>query len=348
VRTAIVGGGIAGVLLALRLCRSSRKTDVDLFLGEEPPVGDASSASGGMVRGFEPDPAAAAAAAESMVEIRGSTTLSEWSGYRETGSVYLLAAGGDPAASMTVLDGLLPRSATLLDRAGLAHARLARDLPFRHLPSDVVGVVERRAGYISPHALRGGALAEATRLGVVPHRIAVSRVTQDPAVWTADGTERRYDAVVLATGAWTPRILSDSGLPDDGLRTKQIQYSVCRAGLDFLVPFVDERTGLYGRWLRPGAFLLGLPSQRWDVNPDKVTRDLELADRVRRLAEETFGVSVRVLRTVASFDCYRDPARLALRRVGTAERLYTFTGGSGGAAKTVLADSRAAAKVLLE
>jgi hypothetical protein len=337
------------VLLALRLCRSSRKTDVDLFLGEAPPAGDASRASGGMVRGFETDPAAATAAAESLVEIRGSTALSEWSGYRETGSVYLLAAGADPAPSMTVLDGLLPKSATLLDSAGLARAGLARDLPFRRLPSDVVGVVERRAGYISPHALRGGALAEATRLGAVPHRVAVSRVTEDSAVRTADGTVRRYDTVVVAAGAWTPKILNDSDLPDDGLRTKQIQYSVCRAvGLDYLVPFVDERTGLYGRWMRPGAFLLGLPSQRWDVNPDKVTRDLELAERVRRLAEETFGVSVRVLRTVASFDCYRDPARLALRRVGAGERLYTFTGGSGGAAKTVLADSRAAAHVLLE
>jgi glycine/D-amino acid oxidase-like deaminating enzyme len=343
VRTAIVGGGIAGVLLALRLCQSPRKTDVDLFLGEAPPCGDASRASGGMVRGFERDPAATAAAAESLLELRGSTALSEWSGYRETGSVYLLAAGADPAPSLSVLDGMLPRSARLVDRAGLA-----RRHPFRRLPDDAVGVVERRAGHISPHALRGWALAEATRLGAVTHRIAVARVTQDPAVRTADGAVRRYDAVVLAAGAWTPKILEDSDLPAGGLRTKQIQYSVCRAGLDYVGSFVDERTGLYGRWMRPGAFLLGLPSHRWDVDPEKVTRDQVLAERVRRLAEETFGVQVRVLRTVASFDCYRDPARLALRRAGAAERLYTFTGGSGGAAKTVLADSRAAAKVLLE
>src|SRR5262249_26981764 len=153
-------------------------------------------------------------------------------------------------------------------------------------------------------------------------RVKVSRVTPQPAVLTADGAELRYDAVVLAAGAWTPRLLADSDLPDKSLRTKQIQYSVCYAGLPDLWSFVDDSTGLYGRWMRPGAFLLGLPSDRWDVDPDKVTRDNALAGRVVRQAESTFGVRVRAVRTVASFDCCSEPAGLALHSVGADGGLY--------------------------
>jgi glycine/D-amino acid oxidase-like deaminating enzyme len=343
VHIAIIGGGVAGTLLALRLSRSPRHPEVDLFLGAVPPGGDASGASGGMVRGFETDQAACRAAAESLVELHGSSSLREWSGYRETGSVYLLADGADQAGSVTILAELLPRSAEVVDRV-----RLARDHPFRELPPGAVAVVERRAGHLSPDRLRAGVLAELARVGVALRRIPVSRVTSDPVVRTGDGAVLTYDAVVLAAGAWTPRILRDSGLPDGNLRTKQIQYSVCHAALNNLCCFVDDGTGLYGRPLRPGAFLLGLPTDRWEVNPDRVTRDHKLAEQVVECAERTFGTPVRAVRTVASFDCFHDPAGLALRPAGTGAGLYTFTGGSGGAAKTVLAASRAAANVLLQ
>ncbi|HEX8768482.1 MAG TPA: hypothetical protein VF714_08940, partial [Jatrophihabitans sp.] len=46
-------------------------------------------------------------------------------------------------------------------------------------------------------------------------------------------------------------------------------------------------------------------------------------------------------------DCYSTDSLLALRPVpGTGDRLFTFTGGSGGAAKTVLAASARAASQL--
>ena len=49
---------------------------------------------------------------------------------------------------------------------------------------------------------------------------------------------------------------------------------------------------------------------------------------------------------VSAADCYSDPPGLALRHVTGA--MHTFTGGSGGAAKTALAASRIAARALLD
>ncbi|MEF9904747.1 FAD-dependent oxidoreductase [Streptomyces sp. P9-A2] len=371
-RIAIVGGGIAGTLLAWRTVRARGAASVDLFTGGaaggEGPVGteggggagsagnavgrtDASRVSGGLVRGFEPTAAAAGPAAESLAEIRGSDRLREWSGYRETGSLYVLSGDADVRAPVDVVDVRLPGSAEVVGRDGILRA-----FPFRELPPGSVAVVERYAGYISPHRLRGAALRAAAGAGATVHAAAVDAVTPDPTVRTADGRTLRYDRVVVATGAWTPGLLARGGLPDAGLRTKHIQYSLCRASPDGvspggavlggLVPFVDENSGLYGRPWGDGTFLLGIPCDRWDVDPDAVTPDTETAERLAERVRQVFGVTVTVVRTVASCDCYHDPGGLELRSLGPG--LYTFTGGSGGAAKTVVFASRKAAAALLE
>ena len=99
-----------------------------------------------------------------------------------------------------------------------------------------------------------------------------------------------------------------------------------------------------------GALLLGVPTRRWDVDPDRPGRTLELAGQAARLAEARFprlrlGPPHRV---VGAADCYVAESVLALRPVpGGAGCLYTFTGGSGGAAKTALAASRRAATELV-
>lgn len=339
-RVAIVGGGVAGALLALRTARAPGGARVDLFTARDPRHEDASGASGGLVRGFETGTDACRVAAESLAEIRSSDTLRDWTGYRETGSLYVLPGGSATDGPAGVLDAYLPGSAEVVGRD-----RVVRDFPFRTLPAGAVAVVERYAGHISPHRLRTAALAAAASLGVTVRPAPVRAVTRDPAVLTADGGELPYDRVVVAAGAWTPRLLDRSGLPAAGLRTKQIQYSVCETPLSGLGSFVDENSGLYGRPYGDGTFLLGLPCDRWNVDPDAVVPDEPLGQRVAESARLVFGVPVTVRRTVVSSDCYHDPAGLVLRRIGPG--LHTFTGGSGGAAKTVLRASRTAADALL-
>jgi len=370
---AIVGGGLAGALLAWRL-RRAPGVSVEIFTGGRPTTADATGASGGLVRGYEPDPDACLEAAESLAELRDSPTLCDWSGYREIGSVYLLPAcspvrAPESGGSVQIVQRMLPGSVKVL-----ATAELTARYPFRELPEGTVGVAERHAGYLSPARLRAAVLTELAAAGVPIRPLRVAgvtpgsagldelagggtppirplRATPHPAVRLTDGSALGYDAVVVAAGAWTPRLLAASGLPARGYRTKHIQYSLHTAGPPGLGAFVDDTTGLYGRPAEGGSFLLGLPSTRWDANPDAVVPDQLLAARAMACAGRMLTVPITPYpapRTVAAFDCYHSTPGLRLRRVGpTGAALFTFTGGSGGAAKTVLAVSRAAAGAVL-
>lgn len=363
-RIGVIGGGIAGTLLAWRLRQVWPAAEVHLFAGTAGGRGvDASGASGGLVRGFDTDPHGCELAAESMAELGRDATLREWAGYREVGSVYLLPpeASNQATAQATeqvaaeqitglgglllTVDSLLPGSASVL-----SSAQLTSRYPLRGLPAGSTGIVERRAGYLSPALLRDRVLADLSGQGTTIRRIDVAGVTPAPAVLLADGTRQQYDVVVVAAGAWTPRLLAGSGLDGQGLRTKQIQYSLVTARLSGLGTFVDGVSGFYGRPAGDGSFLLGLPADRWDIDPDAIEPDLALADEVLACAGRMLSAPVTALRpprVVSAFDCYHQPPVLALRRCAPDSALFTFTGGSGGAAKSILAASRAAAHSLM-
>jgi glycine/D-amino acid oxidase-like deaminating enzyme len=337
-RVIVVGAGLAGTLLAWRL--RGRGADVVLVgppgrpgreTGSDRGVRDATAASGGLVRAFETDAAVAALALASLAELYEDARLRRWSEYRELGSVYLL----DGAASPCPPDGAVL----------LSGGEVERRFGFAGLPEGTVGVYEPRAGYLSPHRLRTSVLARLPQHDATP----VEHVDPAAVVRLRDGRSLDGDAVVLAAGAWTPAMVAASGLPatPTSLTTKHIQYTVCRVDGPELASFVDETTGLYGRADRTGHALLGLPSTQWGVDPAHAVPDPVLADRVLEVAAERLpGCRPRpVGEPVAASDCYVDPPGLALRAL--AGNVYTFTGGSGGAAKTALAASTAAAAALL-
>lgn len=346
-RVAIVGGGLAGAALAWRLTRLGLLPTV--FSDPHGRSADASRVSGGLVRGFDPDPLAARAAAESLAELRGSAVLRRWAGYREVGSAVLLPApvhpGGNtvPAGSLRLLDELLP---------GSAEVRRAPDLgPFQGLAPGTLGVFERQAGFISPHRLREQLLAQAIRAGALLRPEPVVGVDPEGVLRTADGAAHRFDTVVLATGPWTPRLLAASGLPDQGLRTKEIQYTLSSAAgaPPGLGVFVDEGSGLYGRPVGAGRLLLGLPTDRWDGDPADPQPDPALAGLVARPARERLGLAGwpgSGGRTVAAADCYAPSGGLRLRVCLPGSSVLTFTGGTGGAAKYALGAARAAALIV--
>jgi glycine/D-amino acid oxidase-like deaminating enzyme len=319
-RIAVVGDGIAGALLAWRLTGAGAA--VTVFGGAARP--DATAVSGGLTRGFEPDLQTCRLAAESLAELLADPALARSAGYRRTGSVYVLPSAEDLDRPLKELDGLLPGGAEVVPAAGLADR-----YGFRGLPAAAVGVLEQRAGYLSPDALRRFALATVDRAPA-------------PADPLAPGP---YDLVVLATGRWTGRLLAAAGLPA-GFRTKAVQYGLHPAGGWSPPAFVDETTGLWGRPADGGTVLLGVPSEQWDLDPDRPEPDASAPGRVARIVLDRFGIRISdPVRVVAGADGYADPPLLELRPVRPG--LFTFAGGSGGAAKYALAASRAAATTLL-
>ncbi len=360
-RICVIGGGIAGSLLAWRLARTGRCV-VDLVIGfaATTPAADATGVSGGVVRAFETDPRLAAAALDSLVELRSSETLRRWARYDEVGSLYVLRRTAGLAEAVAEVGEALPGSARLLSGRELAAAGWAG------LPADAVAVAERFAGSISPDGLRRGVLDDLGRrpgvrvlaapvAAIEPTAEGVRLAGVSPAGGSASGaagpvTGGRYDLVVVAAGRWTGPLLERSALPAAGLRTKSVQYTIHPVAGPRPPAFVDETTGLFGRPVGRDRMLLGVPVDLWGVDPD-VPADVPAAraDALRHAARRLPGMHVLdgpVARAVSA-DSYAYPPMLALRPVqGSGDRVLTFAGGSGGSAKTALAASRRAAALL--
>ncbi|HEY8472067.1 MAG TPA: FAD-dependent oxidoreductase [Natronosporangium sp.] len=341
-RVGVIGGGLAGALLAWRLAAAvAGDGRVTLVLGGRHRA-DATGASGGAVRGYEPDPRQCRLATDSLVELLASPTLQRWGSFQPVESVYLHPAG--TTVDLTAVERGLPGSAELLTGADLA------GLGWAEVPADAVAVRERRAGYLAPGRLREAVIADAAaRRGVrlLPAPLA-ALAADDPFRCQVAGRWHDFDTVVIAAGAWTGSVLAAAGLPADGYRTKAIQYAIHRTGGWRPPQFVDELTGLYGRPVAGDRLLLGLPTDRWGVAPDRPPVTAGLADRAARLAADRFP-KLRlgpIVRTAVAADCYRSQPSLSLQPV-LAGRLFTFTGGAGGSVKTALAASREAVTQLV-
>lgn len=339
-RVCVVGGGLAGSLLTWRLAQLPATSAVELRVNHTV---DATAASGGAVKAFEGDARQRELATESLAELLSSPTLQTWSGYQRSRFLSMRAKPDGLAEAVAAIDARLPGGIELVDGTSLTDW---------HLQGPRTVVVEHHAGYTTPGAWRDRVLDDCAKRGVtIVHGIA-GPITQRP-----DGLMRcgdtDYDLVVLATGPWTPQVLHANGFSDTGYRTKSVQYALHEIQHDDAAQwrppsFSDEVSGLYARPTAAGGLLVGLPAQKWDVDPDHPPLDEELLDRAAGL----LGAMVprlrlgRVTRRVAASDCYRADPGLALVPVPGTKHLFTFTGGAGGSVKTALAASTAAATAL--
>jgi glycine/D-amino acid oxidase-like deaminating enzyme len=337
-RICVIGAGLAGASLGWRL---AQLPSVQLVLAPGPTgAADATAASGGLVRGFEINPIQRRLAIDSLLELLADPVLRDWSGYTRCGSLYLPASADGLEQALAELEADLPGSAQLIDTADLANRGWAE------LEPGTVGVLEAEAGYLNPDRLRRSLLAELSEQPNVTVLPAGEVTGLGGAGFTLAGVRYDYDVVVLATGPWTPNLLREHGLDTTGLRTKAIQYTIHQATGMPSTSFVDDRTDLYGKPV-PGGVLLGLPTEAWDVL--SMEPDLALSAAATELALRRFPqLHVQSSKTpVTAVDCYAASGLLCLRPVD-GDRLFTFTGGTGGAAKTALAASKAAAIQLAE
>ncbi|MFF3868871.1 FAD-dependent oxidoreductase [Micromonospora sp. NPDC001898] len=330
---AVIGGGLAGSLLALRLAEQIGGPRIELYLGAATRGRDATVASGGLVRGFETNLDECRLAAESLAELRRDPALAQASEYQESPSYYFLRPEVDPGRQLALLDGALSGSARLVP-AGQA----ARALGLAPRPEGTFAVVEQHAGHIRPDALRHYAVTRATALGVRVRHEAVASVAAGPAV-TVGGIVRHHDVVVVAAGAWT------SALVPVPLRTRRIQYGVYPLARPDLGCLVDDVSTLYGRSYG-GSVLLGVATSAWGAAPGDDRPDPAYVDRVSDVARAVLGLDGRLPAprwSAAGVDGFADEGGLRLRAIDDMPGVFSFAGGAGSAAKSVLASSRLAA-----
>src|SRR5215218_5137019 len=186
----VIGGGVAGALLAWRL---AQQPDVDRVTLAPGAAGrrDATAVSGGAVRGYETEAVQRRLAIDSLTELLADDRLRNWAGYTRTGSHYR----SDDTASVEA--GAAEVSAALPDSVRLLTGTELRDRGWAGEDLDgpgVVAVEEWQAGYLDPERLRRCVLADLAGRGDVELLAEVPVTDLMPGSFALSGTRYYADA----------------------------------------------------------------------------------------------------------------------------------------------------------
>ena len=218
-----------------------------------------------------------------------------------------------------------------------------RDLqPFANVDDIGAAAWEPESGYADPATTVDGFARRGSELGArilqwTPVRKILRSESRVIGVETSAG---RIDAgaVVVAAGAWAPRICREIGveLParPKGIDTVQVTRPPALAQPHVI--FIDNVLGTYFRPESGIRTIVGVPCQEWDLDPD--------APMV--LPPEAPGVGAQILthripamegatlaRGYRAFDCYSRDRHAILGRVDGIDGLYLATAFSGSGFK---------------
>ncbi|MFC5970620.1 NAD(P)/FAD-dependent oxidoreductase [Halomarina salina] len=297
---AVVGGGAVGVTTAHDLAQ--RGAHATLY--ERGSVADgASGRAAGVCYDAYADRIDAELGDRAMARFR---EFSGTGGFEFTDCPYvILVREGDERRADAIREGVGRMRDHDRDVSLVAPAELAGEFPSLRTDDVALAAVARNAGYADPGAYTA-AMADAARSEGVEIReetpVGLHRDDgeDDPVVDTEDGSEV-YDAVVVAAGAHSGRVLAEAGLPIP-LKPYRVQALVTDPDpVTDRVPMCFDATG--GYYLRPrdGGLLVGDGTEPVERDPDDWNREADdwfLAD-CAGYQETTLGRSYPVARAWA-------------------------------------------------
>jgi glycine/D-amino acid oxidase-like deaminating enzyme len=261
----VVGAGVIGTSAAAALASSG--LSVAVVTGGPVLAGvSATAASGGLVRGYEPDAYLRWLALRSHELLWGRPDRRrEVIGHRVTGSLVCLTAAETEQAD-AVVDELLDRGiqARLLDRR-----ELARRWPSLGTDGIVAALWEPTGGYADPRRAAALFLDEARQHGAAVYDTQAVALLfgGESAVHgiVTMGGDLLARAVVLAAGCGTPALLP----PETRLavRTRRVRYALVGWSHAAVPTIMDNVTGMWGRPYGAGSLLVGRPVDEWGVRP---------------------------------------------------------------------------------
>jgi sarcosine oxidase, subunit beta len=233
-----------------------------------------------------------------------------------------------------------------------------RDLqPFANVADIGAAAYEPESGYANPAETVEGFRRRTEELGgTVLQWTAVTKIDRrDTKVLGVETTAGRIDAgaVVLAAGAWSPRICRELGI-DLHARPKAIDtVAVARPPeLPSHMVFIDNVQGNYFRMEAGGLTLVGVPCQEWDIEPDTLGTGLPpgAAETGARLVTQRIPAMERatLARGYRAFDGYSHDRHAILGAVDGVDGLYLATAFSGSGFKIAPAVGMCMAELITE
>jgi sarcosine oxidase subunit beta len=349
----IIGGGVQGVSIACALASAGVKRVT--LLEQAALANGASGRSSALIRMHYTNEEDARLAWASFPLFRDwSAVMGGPPVFTRTGFLAVVSRADAPALRRNVemLSGIG------INTTALAPADLRALQPFVSVDDIGAAAYEPDSGYANPADVVDGFRRRAEERGArIRQWTPVTRlVRRESAVVGVETSAGRIEAgaVVVAAGAWAPRLCREAGIPLPA-RPKALDTVLVRrppALEDPHMIFIDHVQGTYFRPESGILTLVGVPCPVWDVDPDTMPTGLPpeapaegaqiLTHRIPALEGATLARGYR------AFDCYSADRHAILGAVDGIEGLYLATGFSGSGFKIAPAVGWCLAELITE
>jgi len=245
-----------------------------------------------------------------------------------------------------------------IDTTALAATDLERLQPFMNVEDIGAAAYEPASGYASPADVVEGFRRQAQARGAqIRQWTPVTRILRrDSAVVGVDTAAGRIDcgAVVVAAGAWAPRLCREIGVALDA-RAKALDTMLVTRPPELARPHMVVIDHVLGTYFRPEGqahTIVGVPCQVWDIDPDTMGTGLPAsapAEGAQMLTHRMPPMERAVLaRGYRAFDCYSADRHAILGTVRGLDGLYLATAFSGSGFKIAPAVGTCLAELITE
>jgi sarcosine oxidase, subunit beta len=245
-----------------------------------------------------------------------------------------------------------------VDTVALGPAELKELQPFANVDDLGAAAWEPESGYANPSAVVDGFRRRTQELGGrVRQWTAVTRIVRgDSRVVGVETTAGPIDAgaVVVAAGAWAPRLCREIGIALPA-RPKALDTVVVTRPPELAEPhvtFIDNAQGTYFRTESGILTLVGVPCPMWDIDPDTLGTGVAPQAPAAGAAMLTHRIPAMERATLArgyrAFDLYGGDGHALLGAVDGVDGLYLATACSGSGFKTAPAVGTCLAELILD
>ncbi len=349
----VIGGGVIGTSIAFALASAGVKRVI--LIEKSALASGASGRSSALVRMHYTNVEDARLAWASYPVFRDWTErMSGPPVFRRTGVVAVV--GPDDAVALRSNVEMLRGIG--VDTVALSPGELKTLQPFVNVDDIGAAAYEPASGYASPADVVEGFRRQAQARGAqIRQWTAVTRINKrESAVTGVETPSGRIDAgaVVIAAGAWAPRLCKEIGLPLEA-RPKALDTMLVARPPELATPHMVVLDHVLGTYFRPESDVLtiaGVPCQAWDVDPDTMATGLPPSAPIEgaQLLTQRFPAmeGAELARGYRAFDCYSPDRHAILGAARGIDGLYLATAFSGSGFKIAPAVGTCVAELITE